>query len=153
LIGAAIAIVGTFFVWWFFVGGLGDRALSEAGHAYREASRRTLLDESRTVHDNSWFRWELPLHEPSELTIEATVTSGRGVTIYVVNADDAERVHNREDFSHYELFHLADGKAHHATGTLLPGRYAVMVSESSAANLIRQPDSAVVHVRITSRPL
>jgi len=115
---------------------------------------RELINESRQVQDNSVDGWEFHLSESARVDISARVESGGEFSLWVMDSneyDDFVSANRRllgGNFMHFPNFHAERVRIHEVSGQLAAGSYRLLLKEASDANLLRRPDTSLVHVRL-----
>ncbi len=117
---------------------------------------KTLIDVHERVVDNKWQIFEFELGTPRTVHLELNVTEGRGVTAYVLDNADFSRFLEVNDsltggqFRHFPALACEKKLQHRAYGGLRAGRYVLVVKEGSNPEVIGNPDSAIVRIKLTA---
>lgn len=115
-----------------------------------------LIDEVVQVSDSGFVTYRFTLPQPSQVRFEMDVTSGSGVSAYVMDevwyaqfASAAGSLFGG-DFRHYPALHASRTTQHRAYGSLAAGAYVVALAEGSEPNVFSGPDVALVRVRLVA---
>ena len=115
-----------------------------------------LVNETVEVKDDGWRMFTFRLDSRVTVDFEFDVIKGDGATAYIIADAERERFTQARSagmgqFRHYEALAGKEKKQHRSYAGLNAGAYALVISESSAQNILGKPDKATVRVTIASR--
>lgn len=115
-----------------------------------------LVDETTQVTDNAVRGYTFNLGAPAQLNFELDVTSGAGVSAYIMDGADYAQFMSAQGslfggrFEHYPAFQAVRTTQHRTYGTLAAGSYVLAIQEQSEPNIFDAADVALVRVRLVA---
>lgn len=148
------AVVGCLVIGWFVfksVSRMGNQG-PQSGGLGGLVGPRVLIDDQQQVIDSGFLGIPFRLQSRGSVTFELSVTQGDGVTAYIVDESEFEKIQKNPagKFQHYEIFGATSKKHHRSIGNLGVGNYRVIVKEQSMPNLLGGPDTAMVKVKLSA---
>jgi hypothetical protein len=126
---ALIAIV-VFAVWLFIRFAAGPKA----AHNFASNVLKKPVELKNSIENlpaTSMKGFALSLPYTGTLTVEATVTKGNEVNVYLVQPDQMDNVKNNKKFTYFEGFDAQKTKSYRRSGRLNQGNYYFVVIDTS----------------------